>query len=51
MLQTAMPSYTELTNDEIVDLARYVHFLRQQARYRELLAQMDEEGHATACTS
>ena len=37
-LQTAMPSYTELTNDEIVDLARYVHFLRQQARYRELIA-------------
>jgi cytochrome c oxidase cbb3-type subunit 3 len=36
-LQTAMPSYTELTNGEIVDLARYVHFLRQQARYRELI--------------
>ena len=35
-LQTAMPSYTELTSDEIVDLARYVHFLRQQARFKEL---------------
>jgi mono/diheme cytochrome c family protein len=35
-LQTAMPSYSELTSDEIVDLARYVHFLRQQARFREL---------------
>jgi mono/diheme cytochrome c family protein len=35
-LQTAMPSYTELTADEIVDLARYIHFLRQQARFREL---------------
>jgi mono/diheme cytochrome c family protein len=35
-LQTAMPSYRDLTVDEIVDLARYVHFLRQQARFREL---------------
>jgi mono/diheme cytochrome c family protein len=35
-LQTAMPSYTELTSAEIVDLARYAHFLRQQARFREL---------------
>ncbi len=35
-LQTAMPSYTELTSPEIVDLARYIHFLRQQARFREL---------------
>jgi mono/diheme cytochrome c family protein len=35
-LQTAMPSYSELTQEEIVDLARYIHFLRQQARFREL---------------
>ena len=35
-LQTAMPSYTELTPAEIVDLARYIHYLRQQARFREL---------------
>jgi mono/diheme cytochrome c family protein len=35
-LQTAMPSYPELTSEEIVDLARYVHFLRQQAQFREL---------------
>jgi mono/diheme cytochrome c family protein len=35
-LQTAMPSYAELTPEEIVDLARYVHFLRQQARFKEL---------------
>jgi mono/diheme cytochrome c family protein len=35
-LQTAMPSYTELTSEEIVDLARYVHFLRQQVRFGEL---------------
>ena len=34
-LQTAMPSYGELTPEEIVDLARYIHFLRQQARFRE----------------
>ena len=31
-----MPSYAELTPDEIVDLARYIHFLRQQARFKEL---------------
>jgi cytochrome c oxidase cbb3-type subunit 3 len=35
-LQTAMPSYSELTSGEIVDLARYIHFLRRQARFREL---------------
>ena len=35
-LQTAMPSYVELTSAEIVDLARYIHFLRQQARFKEL---------------
>lgn len=35
-LQTAMPSYAELTSAEIVDLARYIHFLRQQARFNEL---------------
>ena len=35
-LQTAMPSYTDLTPPEILDLARYIHFLRQQARFREL---------------
>ena len=36
-LQTAMPSYRDLTGEEIVDLARYVHFLRQQAKYKELV--------------
>ena len=35
-LQTTMPSYSELTATEIVDLARYIHFLRQQARFRAL---------------
>jgi len=40
-LQTAMPSYTDLTPSEVTDLARYVHFLRQQARFRELSAVAD----------
>jgi mono/diheme cytochrome c family protein len=40
-LQSAMPSYRELTAEEIVDLARYVHFLRQQARFRQLSALAD----------
>jgi mono/diheme cytochrome c family protein len=35
-LQTAMPSYVELTAQQIVDLARYIHYLRQQARFKEL---------------
>src|SRR5262245_41631068 len=35
-LQTAMPSYVDLTSEEIFDLARYIHYLRQQARFREL---------------
>lgn len=36
-LQTAMPSYADLTAAEIVDLARYVHFLRQQGKFKELI--------------
>ena len=36
-LQTAMPSYRDLTPEEIVDLARYIHFLRQQAKYKQLV--------------
>jgi mono/diheme cytochrome c family protein len=47
-LQTAMPSYTELTDAEVVDLARYVHYLRQQARYRELSSMDDVPGDAAA---
>jgi len=35
-LQTAMPSFRDLTNEQVIDLARYVHFLRQQGRFREL---------------
>jgi mono/diheme cytochrome c family protein len=48
-LQTAMPSYAELTANEIVDLARYIHFLRQQARFRELNRPVDTPvGNAAA---
>jgi len=36
-LQTAMPSYRDLSSPEIVDLARYIHYLRQQAKYNELI--------------
>ncbi len=36
-LQTAMPSYRDLSSQEVVDLARYIHYLRQQARYNELI--------------
>ena len=48
-LQTAMPSYPELTPNEIVDMARYIHFLRQQARFRELSRPVETAaGDATA---
>jgi cytochrome c5 len=37
-LQTAMPQYPDYTPQQISDLAAYVHYLRQQGRYRELTA-------------
>jgi mono/diheme cytochrome c family protein len=45
-LQTAMPSYPDLTAQEIADLAAYVHYLRRQGRYRELTMDADEQGDA-----
>lgn len=36
-LQTAMPKFADLTKDQISDLAGYVHYLRQQGRYKELM--------------
>ena len=47
-LQTAMPSYPELTAQEVADLAAYVHYLRRQGRYRELTMDTDEQGDARA---
>ena len=47
-LQTAMPSYPELTSQEIADLAAYVHYLRRQGRYRELTVDVDGQGDARA---
>lgn len=37
-LQTAMPRFVDLTKDQISDLAGYVHYLRRQGRYKELMA-------------
>ena len=37
-LQTSMPRYADLTKQQIEDLAGYVHYLRQQGRYKELIA-------------
>jgi cytochrome c oxidase cbb3-type subunit 3 len=37
-LQTAMPKFADLTPQQISDLAGYVHYLRQQGRYKELIA-------------
>jgi mono/diheme cytochrome c family protein len=36
-LQTAMPRY-DLTSTELADLARYIHYLRQEGRYADLIA-------------
>jgi len=47
-LQTAMPSYPDLTPQEIADLAAYVHYLRRQGRYRELMMDAEEQGDAHA---
>ena len=47
-LQTAMPSYPDLTLQEIADLAAYVHYLRRQGRYRELMMEVDGQGDARA---
>jgi cytochrome c oxidase cbb3-type subunit 3 len=46
-LQTAMPQYPDYTPHQISDLAAYVHYLRQQGRYRELnAATNDSSGDA-----
>jgi cytochrome c oxidase cbb3-type subunit III len=37
-LQTAMPKFADLTPQQISDLAGYIHYLRQQGRYKELMA-------------
>lgn len=48
-LQTAMPQYSDYTDQQISDLAAYIHYLRQQGRYRELSAvKAEQEGDAAA---
>ena len=47
-LQTAMPKFADLTKDQISDLAGYVHYLRQQGRYKELMAAKLPAGDARA---
>ena len=47
-LQTSMPSFYDLSDQEIVYLARYVHYLRQQGRYKELMAADLSTGNADA---
>ena len=36
-LQTAMPQYSDYTDQQIADLAAYIHYLRRQGRYKELI--------------
>lgn len=47
-LQTAMPKFADLTKDQIADLAGYVHYLRQQGRYKELVTAKLPAGDAKA---
>lgn len=47
-LQTSMPSYPDLTQQEVEDLAAYIHHLRQLGRHRELTASPLGRGDASA---
>ena len=47
-LQTAMPSYAEMSPQQIEDLAAYVHYLRQQGHLAELTAQPVKVGDAAS---
>jgi cytochrome c oxidase cbb3-type subunit 3 len=47
-LQTAMPQYPDYTPQQISDLAAYVHYLRQQGRYRELTAATEAKSSGDA---
>lgn len=47
-LQTAMPKFADLTKEQISDLAGYIHYLRQQGRYTELLAANSAPGDPKA---
>ncbi len=47
-LQTAMPSYRELTDEQMVELARYLHYLRQLVKFRELSTPGATPGDAAA---
>src|SRR6185503_10398522 len=47
-LQTSMPSYPDLTAQEVEDLAAYIHYLRQAGRRKQLLAAPVGQGDAAA---
>lgn len=47
-LQTSMPSYPDLTQREVEDLAAYIHYLRQLGRHRELSKAATAPGDAAA---
>jgi mono/diheme cytochrome c family protein len=46
-LQTSMPSYYEMTPQQITDLASYIHYLRQMGKYAELMAAQLPAGDAS----
>jgi mono/diheme cytochrome c family protein len=42
-LQTAMPQYSDYSDQQIADLASYIHYLRQLGRYKELTGTKEAE--------
>ncbi|MBK5296191.1 MAG: c-type cytochrome [Vicinamibacteria bacterium] len=47
-LQTSMPAYPDLTNQEVEELAAYIHYLRQLGRHKELMGASVAAGDAAA---
>lgn len=43
-----MPQYSDLSEQQIIAIARWIHYARQQGRYKELVAAPDRRGDAAA---
>ena len=44
-----MPQFSDLSESDILDIVRWIHYARQQGRYKELIAAKDtEQGNAAA---
>jgi mono/diheme cytochrome c family protein len=44
-----MPQFSDLSDSDIMDIVRWIHYARQQGRYKEIIAAKDtEQGNAAA---